>query len=743
MRQTGFRRWLPVALLAMLGGCSSEQGFGPETHVDPQGAGPTDATFQQQLRAALDEAKTLSVTDFVARWTPADAAEAFPLSYDPLESEHVKLIDMALGLDDGERAKLQENGFVVSERLSYESFGAAMLDVYHKDLPVMITADMILQALHSSYDSILMQTELDVLLPTVRDALLATRAALPGFDAQTAAAQDAREDCDMYLTVALSLLDGEQVPSLGGAVDAQVTDFLAKIAALSMSDVQVFGVARKMDFSQFEPRGHYEELPDLQHYFRAMMWLGRVDLRFLEQDRETGAWVFHDRQLADSWLLAAAARESGASEGLAVADRILRALIGEVDYITRLGVEGLSEAHGLDTLAKASAIDDATRAALTDELLAGAWGEQKINSHWLETDPFSAEPTPLPPAFAFFGQRFTVDSYVFSNVVYDTIVANGKKMPRRLPSPLDALFVLGNDQVLPHLAGELDAWQYQGNLHSLRFLVDWYDADFWSANVYNLWLSALRGMNAPTTAALYPEPMRTPAWRDRIINTQMGSWAQLRHDTLLYVKQSYTGGAGCDYPDAWVDAYPELWAALETLGDRMTAAVAGTPADQQVGAFFANWKSVMGTLRSISEKEIDGTPLSEEDRTFLKGAAMEESAGCVTTLTGWYQGLFWLGADAALEWKPTIADVHTNPSEDGPLAPPDVLHVATGKPNLMVFTAETCDGARAFVGPVFSAYEVLPGGLERYTDSDWAAMLQGGQTPARPAWTKSFLAPVD
>jgi hypothetical protein len=695
------------------------------TPVEGDITGPADPSFLVALQGTLDEAEDLTVEQLVAKWTPEDAPQAFPLSYDPLEAEHVKQIDMTLALTEAERAKLGENGFVVSERLSYPSFGQALLDTYQKDLPVMVTADMILHALHSSYDAILMELELTVLRPTIRESLLATRGALAGFEATTPEAQAALSDCDMYLTVALSLLDGQQLASAGGTVDDKVTFFLTKIAALGMEGVEIFGAPRIMDFSQFEPRGHYEDLPELQQYFRAMMWLGRVDLRFVEFDPYADQWIFRDRQLADAWLLTSAAKASGATVGLLKADTILRALVGDVDYVTFVGVEGLSAAHGIDSLDEASALDADTTSAVTEELLAGKWGEQKINSHWLTTNPMSAEPTPLPPAFAFFGQRFTVDSHVFSNVVYDNIVNDGQKMYRRLPDPLDALFVLGNSQVLPHLMGELEQWQYQGNLHSLRFLVDWYDAGFWAKNVYNLWLSALRGLNEPTTASIYPEAMRTPAWRDRIINTQFGSWAQLRHDTLLYVKQSYTGG--CDYPTGWVDAYPELWAALETVGDRMTEAVVGTPAEQNVGAFFANWKATMARLGSIAQGQLDGLPLSAEDQAFLHDTAIASEEGCVIALTGWYAGLFFEGSDAALEWDPTIADVHTNPSEDGPLAPPEVLHVATGNPNLMVFTA----------------YEVLPGKLERYKDSDWQAMLQSGQKQERPRWTESFLAPAE
>ena len=34
--------------------------------------------------------------------------------------------------------------------------------------------------------------------------------------------------------------------------------------------------------------------------------------------------------------------------------------------------------------------------------------------------------------------------------------------------------------------------------------------------------------------------MQTTAWQDKELNITLASWAELRHDTILYVKQSYT-----------------------------------------------------------------------------------------------------------------------------------------------------------------------------------------------------------
>jgi hypothetical protein len=59
--------------------------------------------------------------------------------------------------------------------------------------------------------------------------------------------------------------------------------------------------------------------------------------------------------------------------------------------------------------------------------------------------------------------------------------------------------------------------------------------------------------------------MKTKAFQDKNIVTQLASWSQLRHDTLLYVKQGYTAVDGCDYPSGFVDPRIKIWKAIRNL----------------------------------------------------------------------------------------------------------------------------------------------------------------------------------
>jgi hypothetical protein len=346
------------------------------------------------------------------------------------------------------------------------------------------------------------------------------------------------------------------------------------------------------------------------------------------------------------------------------------------------------------------------------------------------------------------GQRFVVDSYVFANVVYDNIVYKGSKIMRALPSPLDAMFVLGSNDAGKLLEEELTNYNYASNLHALRFLVDDYDFEFWNENVYNMWLTTIRSMNQLSDSESLPAPMRTEAWSHKVLNTQLAGWAELRHDTLLYAKQSYTGGIGCEYPDGYVEPYPEAYRTLGAIASRLEENLKGVHTDNEWLAnrmieWASNWRSTMAHLESMAEKELKDEPFNDVEITLFKQwIKMPEEGVCGgPSFTGRFPSLY-LNETHAEEFDPIIADVHTNPNDDGPLAPARVLHVGTGHANLMILTRQSCEGTRAYAGPVSSFYEYPKLGMDRLTDEEWKQMHWDNKLPARPSWTSSYLVPA-
>src|SRR5262249_37663869 len=106
------------------------------------------------------------------------------------------------------------------------------------------------------------------------------------------------------------------------------------------------------------------------------------------------------------------------------------------------------------------------------------------------------------------------------------------------------------------------------NLAAVRAVMDQQTPEAWEGNIYMSWLAGLRELSLPTADWEYPESMRTRAWAMKTLNTQLASWAQLRHDTILYAKQSYTGADGCIYPTGFVEPRVEFWQRLRGAASR-------------------------------------------------------------------------------------------------------------------------------------------------------------------------------
>ena len=85
-------------------------------------------------------------------------------------------------------------------------------------------------------------------------------------------------------------------------------------------------------------------------------------------------------------------------------------------------------------------------------------------------------------------------------------------------------------------------------------------------DVSNIWLDAIRTLDDDvSTVKNVPESMRTAAWQRKQLRTQLASWAELRHDNVLYGKQSYTGVPACEYPAGYVEPYPRFFSTLQVV----------------------------------------------------------------------------------------------------------------------------------------------------------------------------------
>ncbi|WP_438008247.1 DUF3160 domain-containing protein [Sorangium sp. So ce321] len=729
----GTRATLP--LLALLCACSSGPG-GPDPGAIPSVPGEIDPGTEvtvsapagvETLLQKLDEARLATADELRA----SHAVEFEPdLGYDPLAAASLdQILTAFFPAPDAQKEHLSQTGFTIGAANRFPSFAAGYSSIYMADLPVFISSDMVLEAIYRSHDKILQQLEQQALRPRLAHLLTAIRSSL--IETADTLEPEVASDLNFYLGVAVSLMNGGKVdPREPSEVQGFVS---AAMQAKGIQERVLFGVPRNIDFSQFKPRGHYAGDPELESYFRSMMWLGRIDLRLIET-QDDGSQILRRRQVESAIALRRLLDSSALEEYLAI-DAIISAFVGEHDYMTLQEVDELLTA--LNAPSGIGAVDDAT---LAGAIVKGQFGQQRIASHVMRRQAGGESTFPLNLSFALFGQRYTVDSHVFSNLVYD-------RLPTRVvPDPLDVAFAaLGNDQALGLLGDELDVEVgYPGELSALRVLVDEHPEQYWEGSLYTSWLGALRALSpgAGTPPADLPAVARSDAWGRRLLNTQLSSWAQLRHNNVLYVKQSYTSNASCEYPDAYVDPYPEFFDAVVGFAERAQELIATLYLEpsfrSQVEDYFARVARVNLTLGEMARAQRSGQPHSKEHLAFINQAVTTD-VGCDGTVlghTGWYSELHFDPLQA-VEMDPTITDVHTDIGGDLPVPrQPSVLHVGTGAPRLMVMTVDSCQGPRAYAGVVSAYHEVLQDGLVRLTDEEWKTRIYG-DLPAVP-----WLAPL-
>ncbi len=658
-------------------------------------------------------------------------------------------IKTRLKLTDDELELLKQNHFVVSGRFNLDGFGKAFHIIYGQDLPVFISTDAILHALHVSYDQILSAVETSILKPNLTDFLEALYDRIPTLKAQydtCAALANSLKDVDLYVTIAYSLIKGQKLDA-HFADQKEVDQIWQAIQDEQPLTLSLFAQhERSVDFSQFKVRGHYDT-DELRDYFKAMMWLGRIDFYLTAPPENPWEYPWSEEDIKrmnwDAFLLNELIELAQVRSLLQQNDAIITFLVGEADNLTPDEYKAL-----LDSLDVSDACQWLNEAAYEDyqhALLHYPGADQKILSQIMMTNPFSSTPDTLPVSFKLMGQRFIIDSYIFFNVVYDRVVFNGQKIWRPLPDPLDALFVLGNDDALYLLKDELQRYKYASQLNALRYLVDAYDASFWDVSLYNVWLNSIRALNPPESTDHLPLFMKTAAWRQCKLNTQLASWAQLRHDNLLYAKQSYTGATGCSFPYSFVEPVPQFFKSLSRFAEKARNYFEAFPDDTYemwaIHRYFPRFKQVMDSLAVIAQKELDGITLDSTERKWLREMLFEGEQSGEPPYTGWYSALYFDPFKAA-ESDYTIADVHTQPTDEVGNPVGHVLHVGTGMINLGVFLAKTTYPGQpqvAFVGPTMSYYDTVTSDFVRLTDEDWKERVESNQLPRRPDWVHIYL----
>ncbi|MFX1537520.1 MAG: DUF3160 domain-containing protein, partial [Promethearchaeota archaeon] len=245
----------------------------------------------------------------------------------------------------------------------------------------------------------------------------------------------------------------------------------------------------------------------------------------------------------------------------------------------------------------------------------------------------------------------------------------------------------------------------------------------WTQNLYWSWLYALFPLLAPATEG-FPGFMLSDAWTDKALMTAMGSWAELRHDTILYAKQSYTPLGIPTMLEGYVEPYPELYSRLASLvrflKDGLTARGLVLEGFNEKLAALAE---IFDRLVEISIKELENKPLTQDDLSFINNAGYQ-----ISQIASYHDPNLDPWVSEADQRMAIIADVHTDPNSG------KVLEVATGDPYVIYVIVQDQNGKlRLTRGGTFSYYEFTQPMTDRLSDEQWHELLDTNP-PDLPEW---------
>jgi hypothetical protein len=673
--------------------------------------------------------------------TYREAAVSLPQTFNgggyslPVDLSQVQDLDLT-DLSDGQRSLLSRNGFVVTPPKAgeFREFYQVYEGGRYAEMPMFITTDSVYHVYHLIFDKMLRDLEtgyfiadLKSLTSTMLAASTAQYNSLKGSSLEDPALRNAA-----YFAVA------DQLLGLSDPFPAEARDMAqAELALINGGGAAAVSpiwdrpdLSQDMrlieDYSQYKPRGHYTRSEDLKMYFKAMMWYGRLTFRQVD-----------DFETRRALLLVQALRTSNAADGTPTVTLWKNIYDPTVFIVGKADDLGYVEYGALSDQVFGSAPDpnkfaDAALFANFQEL-AKTLPPPQVNSMWVWIEQDKQQVT---KGFRFMGQRFTLDEYVFGQVIWRNVGTMDK--PRGLPKGLDFFAAMGSDEAYSLLKGmgEGDYANYDTQMAKVKGQVAALGTDSWTQNLYWSWLYSFQPVIAPKGSA-YPPFMQTQAWTRKDLQTALGSWTELKHDTILYAKQvmAEMGGGGPQTPPhGYVEPNPEAYARLLALTQMTEDGLQSRSllSDLTRGNL-DNLISELTFLQDIAQRELNGGTFTDDEYWHIQywGGTLEQFTLKAADTTD------QMSRDLSDQKAALVADVATGTNDLNTLV---ALEEAVGQPT-RIYVILPDSPWRVALGAVYSYYEFSVPSNGRLTDEEWQAQLAAGTNPAQPDWTSLFITP--
>ena len=666
---------------------------------------PEEEAFMERLKLREDELQKLNF----------DADEGLRVNVGNLVNPtQLKVFDSLLC------QQLARDGFAIVPATHNQLFHIYEQNDY-SNFPSFVTTDLFLQLYHLYFDCMLRELEehaLDsLMIDFTYDMYINMHAqAMKG---ETPLLRQLSHHNAVYFSIAYELLTGKPIGHPDEREEAEKE--VAKVMKSENAFSDFIGEYQEVEFpySLFRPRGHYTRSEQLQRYFRGMMWLQSVPFGLDSPEQVQLAAVMADELN----------RHEPVQRTYQRVNQLMNYLMGQPDNLSIPQVQAELQKAGKPLAELLES--EADMARLKSALNVIAEQQTRIRPKYEYT---SHNKVCLMP------QRYQPDAEVLQEMVdYDS-----KPTTRPTPKGLDFFAAMGVSAAEQILKEEGQKWKDFGSqLTKMKQRMGEID---WQETIATMWMQALKTVNDKDGQV--PYFMATPEWELKNLNASLGSWAELKHDAILYAKQpmgAECGGGGV--PDPVVQGYVEpnvgFWKkAIELLENTSKLLKDQRMMTEKVDNATERIGETARFLLRVSEKELAGQPLTDEELDQLKcvGATFENiSLDLVRQPDQYLMG--WDDVQGTDRKVALVADVYTANADNNP--DKSILYEAIGAADEIYVVVEVGGYLYLMRGAVLSYREFTqPLGQQRLTDEEWQQELEKNPRKGVPGWMERIIVPL-
>ena len=669
----------------------------------------------------------------------AREAELRKLNFKPANSKDVVNMDNLINpfqlkeFDSKLYNMLGKNGFAIVPAEHNQLF-----HVYEKndyaDFPSFVTTDLYLQLFHLYFDCVLRDVEekhLDSLMIVFSSQMEAEMKTLTS--SQDAEVKAAAEFGQAWFAVASWLFSHDKAPASAATLNVpeaykkMVMEEITKAidAENGYSDMlEYFPPEEMFGYSLFRPRGHYTRSKVCSRYFRGMMWLQTAHFGTNKPSKM--------KQIA---LIANVINQQPKLSAIynKVSEPITY-LMGTPDNVTILQVANRIKEMGLPIEKLLSSRKE--MANLTKDIEEIAKRQMRIELKKTRGSKYVVDIMP---------QRYQPDA----EALIATTDQDSPVSLRPCPKGLDWMAVMGLPGAERILIDELkEAQKWADFPKALTTARKKAATTPWDACVANQWMYTLQSLG--DTARSLPYFMQSPQWQKKNLNTALASWAELKHDAILYAKQPMLAECGDGGPEppvvkGYVEPNVKFWEKAIALVTRMDKVLTTYNLQtEKAKAVYERIKEMAEFCRDISIKELNGGKITDEEYNQIEiiGSTVENiSLELVSEDNEMLQG--WSDVVSTDKKVAVVADVFTASGENVAIDDKCVLYEGVG-PAYEIYVVVEIDGSLYLTrGSVFSYREFTRLMSDpRMTDEEWQQELKKSPTGGTPSWMKEIIAPV-